>query len=95
MIPIRTEKQWTPQMRLVDGQVKGPRGQSAGSYVLDRADLLKALTLCDTCLPKFDSRRAGYVTKSNLPFVQGRCDGCQSFVARGHLLVHHSLANLC
>ena len=59
---------------------------------MDRADLKKALTLCGDCLGKFDKAKAGYVTKKNLPFVQGRCDGCQHFTGHGHLLVHHTLA---
>ena len=95
MIPILGEKNWTPQMKLKDSQVKGPRGQTAGSYVMDRADLKKALTLCPGCVQKFDIKGAGYTTKKNLPFVRGRCDGCQTYVDRGHLLVHQSLANLC
>jgi hypothetical protein len=65
-----------------------------GGHVLDRADLRKALILCRDCLPKFNALAAGYVTKRNLPFVRGRCDGCQQYTGRGHLLVHHTLADL-
>lgn len=85
---------WSPQDLLMAGKSPGPKGQSAGSFVLDRADLKKAITLCSSCLPKFNTRSTGYITKRNLPFVQGRCDGCQTFVNRGHLLVHHTMANL-
>lgn len=95
MRPIRAEKDWTPSLRLKAGRIRGPRMQLPGSYVLDRADLKKALMLCASCLPKFDAVRAGYVTKKNLPLVRGRCDGCQQHAERGNLLVHHSLANLC
>ncbi len=92
---LKSKEYWTPQAKLEAGAVPaGRRGKLPGSHVLDRADLKKALTLCRSCLPKFDQMRAGYITKSNLPFVAGRCDGCQQFTPRGHLLVHHSLANL-
>lgn len=86
---------WTPQRRLFAGAAKGRgKGRLAGGHVLDRADLKKALVLCRSCLPKFDQQKSGYVTKTNLPFVAGRCDGCQQYAPRAHFLVHHSLANL-
>ena len=93
---IRSEKQfWTPPRRLMSGVAKGRgKGRLAGGHVLDRADLLKALILCRDCLPKFDQTKAGYVTKANLPIVTAKCDGCQQWTGRGHLLVHHTLANL-
>lgn len=93
---VRSEKQfWTPQRRLAAGVAKGRgKGRLAGGHVLDRADLRKAITLCRDCIQKFNQAAAGYVTKTNLPFVQGRCDGCQTFTTRGHFLVHHTLANL-
>ncbi len=72
-----------------------PSGRSPGSHVVDLSDLMKAITLCRSCVKKFNSASAGYVTKRNLPFVRGRCDGCQEYTERGHLLVHHSLANNC
>jgi hypothetical protein len=86
---------WTPQRRLAAGVAPGRRpGRLPGGHVADRADLRKAITLCDSCLPKFNAASAEYVTKDNLPFVQGACDGCQRFTPRGHLLVHRSVANL-
>lgn len=67
-------------------------GRLPGGYIADRVDLRKAIALCDGCVGKFDNERVDYVTKSNLPFVCGRCDGCQQFTPRGHLFVHHTLA---
>jgi len=87
---------WTPQRRLRASASPGRgKGRLPGGHVLDRADLLKSLVLCRDCVGSFDSAAAGYVTKSNLPFVRGRCDGCQQHTERGHLLVHHSLADNC
>lgn len=91
---VRSEKEITPQQRLRLGAVPaGRRGKSAGSHVLDRADLKKALILCGSCLPKFDTKRYGYTQKPNLPRVRGRCDGCQTHCEQGILLVHRSLAD--
>ncbi len=86
---------WTGPRRLSASASPGRRpGRLPGGHIGDRADLRKAITLCDDCLPKFSSAKAGYVTKRNLPFVRGRCDGCNHYTERGHLLVHHTLANL-
>ena len=86
---------WTGIRRLFAGASPGRRpGRLPGGHIADRADLRKAITLCRYCLPKFSSAKAEYVTKSNLPFVRGRCDGCNHYTERGHLLVHHTLANL-
>lgn len=91
---IKGKDFWTPQRLLMAGANPGRgKGRLPGGHVLDRADLLKSLVLCGDCVGKFNSAAAGYVTKSNLPFVRGRCDGCQHYTPRGHLLVHHSLAN--
>jgi hypothetical protein len=91
---VRSEKEITPSQRLAFGAAPaGRRGKSAGSHVLDRVDLKKAITLCHDCMPKFDIRRYGYTTKRNLPRVRGRCDGCQNHCEQGHLLVHRSLAD--
>lgn len=91
---IRSEKEITPAQRLAFGAVPaGRRGKSAGSHVLDRADLGKAITLCGGCLTKFDAKRYGYARKANLPRVRGRCDGCQTHCEQGILLVHRSLAD--
>lgn len=83
---------WTPRKRLFAGQSPGRRpGRLPGGHIADRAALRKAITLCRDCVGKFNAASVGYVTKSNLPFVQGRCDGCSQFTPMGHLLVHHTL----
>lgn len=79
--------------RLMAGLAPGRRqGQLPGSHVLDLADLKKALMLCNSCLPKFNSASYGYVSKSNIPFVKGRCDGCSKMFNRMRLLVHNTMA---
>ena len=83
---------WTPRKRLAAGASLGRRpGRLPGGHIADLADLRTAIWLCDLCLPKFNAAKVGYVTKSNLPFVRGRCDGCEKFTERAHLLVHHTL----
>ena len=92
---IHSEEDWTPQMRLRAGLARGRKpGRLPGGHVIDLADLKKAIVLCGDCKPKFNAARAEYITKVNLPFVQGRCDGCDRFTPRGHLLVHHTIARM-
>lgn len=93
---VKSEKDhWTPQRRLFAGADPGrPSGRLPGGHVVDLADLKKAINLCPSCLPKFNATRHDYVRKPNLPFVRGRCDGCQIYMNRGYLLVHHTMADL-
>ena len=89
---LKSREFWTPQRLLWAGRSPGRRpGRLPGGHIADRVALRKAVTLCRDCLPKFNRRNTGYVTKPNLPFVQGRCDGCQQFTPRGHLFVHHTV----
>ncbi len=93
---IRGESFWTPARRLFAGQSPGRgKGRLPGGHVGDREDLKKALLFCQGCVRKFNHIRAGYTKKRNLPVVRGRCDGCQEYTPQGHLMVHHTLANLC
>ncbi len=93
---IHSEKTyWTPQRRLMSGTARGRRpGRLPGGHIADLVDLKKAITLCGNCQPKFNAVKSGYVTKLNLPVVQGRCDGCSQFTPNGRLLVHHTIASL-
>lgn len=89
------EQFWTPLRRLFAGRSLGRRpGRLPGGHIDDLVALRKSITLCAGCVPKFGRKKAGYVTKKNLPFVRGACDGCNEHTERGHLLVHHSLASL-
>lgn len=91
---VHSKQWWTPRRLLMESVSPGRRpGRLPGGHITDRADLKKAIALCVDCLPKFNATGAGYVTKANLPFVSGRCDGCNQYTPRGHLLVHHTLAN--
>lgn len=66
---------------------RAPR-QLAASYNADLAALGKAIVLCGACVGKFDADKNGYVTEHNIPFVRGRCDGCNDPVDQGRLFLH-------
>lgn len=85
MIPIKSDRERTP--RDWAGIAEGaPRRGTAGGHIADLAELGKAIVLCGSCRPKFDALRYNYVTKRNIPFVVGRCDGCKEY-GRAHFLL--------
>lgn len=89
---IRSKEFWTPRRLLMAGASPGRRpGRLPGGHIADRVDLRKAIALCPSCVGKFNKERAEYVTKPNLPFVRGRCDGCGQYSPHSHLFVHYSL----
>lgn len=88
---IRRNLSIAERLRAVEDPGK-PRRQLAGTYVSDLSALKKAIQLCGLCLRKWHSANAGYVTKRNLPFVRGRCDGCGEHHDRMRLFVHHTQA---
>lgn len=61
----------------------------AGGYIADKAALKKAICLCLSCAPKFAALKHGYVTKKNIPFVRGMCDGCREWCDPLRLFLHH------
>ncbi len=75
---IRSERQMKPVERAMLARVPNgpPSKRTAGGHIYDLVTLGKAIALCDLCNPKFDSSRCGYITKRNIPFVAGQCDGC-------------------
>lgn len=90
---VRGASHWTPRRLLAASVAPGRRpGRLAGGHVIDLADLRKAIVLCHDCKQKFSARRHDYVSKSNLPFVSGRCDGCDRYSPMAVLFVHHTLA---
>ena len=92
---IRSEKDRTPRVRVFDGIAPGrAAGRLPGGHVTDMAALGKAISLCGTCAPKFAAARYGYVTKRNIPFVRGRCDGCQEHSERARLFLKHGTPGL-
>lgn len=92
---IHAKEYWTAPRRLWASVDTGRKpGRLPGGHVGDIADLKKAVMLCPSCVGKFNPKSHGYVTKSNLPFVRGKCDGCKSYMQRGHLFVHHKFAEL-
>ena len=92
---IRSEKDTTPRQRLRRALSPGrASGRLPGGHVTDMAALGKAISLCGTCQPKFAAARYGYVTKRNIPFVRGRCDGCQNYAGRARLFLKHGTPGL-
>ena len=92
---IHSEKDTTPRERL--RRAIGPgraSGRLAGGHVTDLAALGKAISLCGTCQSKFAAANYDYVTKRNIPFVRGRCDGCQQHSERARLFLKHGTPGL-
>lgn len=54
-------------------------GRTAGSWVHDLCALHKVITLCPLCTHKFNPGRLGYRKEKEFPFVQAKCDGCDTF----------------
>ena len=79
------DKAWTQRLK----------GQTAGSHVLDRCDLRKAILLCSNCRKKFDAKKEGYVRKKNIPSARGQCDGCLQIYMKEPmpLFVHHTIVS--
>lgn len=81
---------WTDQRLVADDESTGKKsGQLAGSYIADLVSLRKAVMFCPTCLPKFDSRKAEYVTDPAIPHCIGKCDGCKDMGIERRLFLHH------
>lgn len=88
MLQVLIRKQRTPAELLGCFEDPGkPAKRLTGGWVLDLVALKKCIWLCDLCKGKFAAARHDYVTKSNLPFVRGRCDGCKDYVPRATLFV--------
>jgi len=82
-------KPWTPQRLVSRDEYQRPSGTVAGSHIADMVHLKQAICLCHKCQHKFAATKAGYVTRSNLPFVGGRCDGCNEMGFERRLYLHH------
>lgn len=54
-------------------------GRTAGSWVHDLCALHKVVTLCPLCTHQFNPKRLGYRKEKEFPFVQAKCDGCDTF----------------
>lgn len=55
------------------------KGRGAGGWVHDLCALKKVITLCPLCTHKFNPGRLGYRKEKEFPFVQAKCDGCETF----------------
>ena len=92
---VHSEKDTTPRQRLRRAISPGrASGRLAGGYVTDMATLGKAISLCVYCQSKFNAAHYGYVTKRNIPYVRGRCDGCQQFSDHARLFLKHGTPGL-
>jgi len=87
MIPIRSEKSYTPQDRAKQRKYKHRQRQLAGVRVHDLAALGKAILLCDDCTPKFNAAPVGYATNVKMPRARGQCDGCLNYTPAGVLFL--------
>lgn len=91
MIPITLDRNMTPLQRERVARSSHPRKRMMGGIVADRIALHKAIALCWQCERKVPDRvltEAGYVNRSNIPYVSGPCDGCEEWMGRGKLWVH-------
>ncbi len=88
MVDILIRKEYSKLDHIKRVETKGNhRGRTAGSYVLDLADLKKAIVLCDQCRRKFNAR--GYVAHKTIPRVTGQCDACK-LIGVNNMYVHES-----
>lgn len=69
-----------------------PKNQLAGTYMGDLVALQKAIAVCDGCFRKWRPGQNSYVSKRNIPFVRGTCDGCGERFDRMRLFVHKAVA---
>ena len=74
------------RMRIAEAPAR-PRGRVTGGWIADLVALEKAIALCGLCVNKFDAAKHGYVTKMDIPFVRGECDGCRQYADRARLFL--------
>jgi hypothetical protein len=76
----RDEKSWTKAERLKAYEHPGRKhGKPHGSFVIDLADLRKAVLLCSACASKFDYKRHRFRLETEFRYNLGNCDACKVF----------------
>ncbi len=86
----RSEKEFTARDWTKTKEARPRRADRlAGGYIADKVALRNAISLCLDCARKFAALKYGYVTKKNIPFVRGICDGCQEYCDPLRLFLHH------
>lgn len=92
---IRSWKFMTPAEQADTALDPGkPTKQVTGSYIDDLVNLRLAIWLCGLCERKWRPAKVGYVTKRTIPFVRGKCDGCQDSFGQMRLFVHQTIARI-
>lgn len=89
-MPALHLKPWTAQRLVARDEYQGRAARTlAGSHISDLVSLRKAVMLCHKCQHKFAASKAGYVTRSSIPYAGGRCDGCKEVGMKRRLYLHH------
>jgi hypothetical protein len=82
-VTILAKKEYTPAQVTAASEASGKTpGRTAGSWVHDLCALRKVITLCPLCTHKFNPGRLGYRKEKEFPYVQAKCDGCDTFDVR-------------
>lgn len=88
-VVLTLDKNKTPRQRASDFRAPLRNGRRvAGGWIADMVSLKRAIALCQLCRPKFDAPYHGYITKPQMRFVRGKCDGCQEYGDKRHFLFH-------
>jgi len=92
VVDILIPKKYTTidHVRRVEAQGR-KRGKPIGSYIIDLADLKKAIVLCPLCVKGFNPKKHHYVQHRAAPIVQGQCDACRNHVPRAFMFIHESI----
>lgn len=65
-----------------------PVGKPKGSWLDDLCALGKAISLCQSCAPKFDYRGHHYYKDRMFHRCAAKCDACRVFDPAGFLFIH-------
>jgi len=91
MVDILIRKHFTKEDHVRNAEATGRRrGKPVGSYIVDLADLKKAIVLCSSCVSGFNPKPHHYVRHKTIPYVRGQCDGCKGIFQRALMFVHES-----
>ena len=74
------KKEYTQKEVLKAHEASGKKkGRMTGGWIHDLCALQKVITLCPLCQHKFNPGRLGYIQDKDMPIVQAKCDGCETF----------------
>ena len=93
-VTVLSKQQWTPKQLLAAGEADGkPAKRVAGGWIADIAALKKVVLLCSSCTHKFNPGRVGYCREKEVPWCQGKCDGCNTFDTKCSWYLHEEAYN--